>query len=103
MNTTTNNLQNLAKRDAHRLAQKVSLLAMASLVLVWQWSSKLIDLATPDEVMATLLMGLLAYLVARRAAHAMLAATGHADDELMSIFLLDDAHPTDSHNPAHCG
>ena len=99
---TTSLLQNLARRDAHRLAQKVSVLAMASLVLLCQWSSKLSGVATPDAAMATLIIGVLVYIVANRAARAMLTDPWQSEDELTLMFVPDDGHQADSRRMGHC-
>ena len=103
MHHTTSLLQNLAQRDAHRLAQKVSVLAMASLVLLCQWSSKLIAIATPDEAMVTLLVGVLAYVIAHRTVRSLVAADRYFEEELTLMFAIDEQHPADARSLGNCG
>jgi hypothetical protein len=102
MTTTASLIQSLAQRDAHRLAQKVSVLAMASLVLLCQWSSKVIAIATPDEAMMTLIMGVLVYLVAKRAARAGLTGDRQSEEELMLMFVIDDQHQASTLSMGSC-
>ena len=87
---TSTLLQNLTQRDAHRLAQKISVLVMASLVMACQWAQGIIDVATPDEAMATIVAGVLAYLIANRAAHSLITADHHCEDDLLHLFVIVD-------------
>lgn len=87
---TTTLLQNFARRDAHRLAQKVSLLVMASLVFACQWAQGIFDIATADEAIVTIGMGLLAYLIANRMAHALIAEDHlHFEDDFFHLSVID--------------
>jgi hypothetical protein len=92
MTQTTSFLQNLARRDAHRLAQKISVLAMVGLVLLCQWTSALQGVATPDALMATLLVGLLAYALANRVTRSLVGANRCSEEELLLMFVIDDLH-----------
>ena len=90
MTRTKTLLQNFARRDAHQLAQKISLLVMASLVLACQWAQGIVEVAAPDEAMVTIVVGVLAYVIANRAAQSLLTTNRHSDDELLSMFLIVD-------------
>jgi hypothetical protein len=90
MTNTTSFLQNLARRDAHRLAQKVSLLVMASLVLLCQLTSAFSGIATPDAIMATLLVGVFAYVIANRAVQSLVADSHYSEEEWLHMFVIVD-------------
>jgi hypothetical protein len=84
-------LQNFARRDAHKLAQKFSLLTMASWVLACQWAHGLADMALPDAAMVTIIVGLLAYATVNTLARLRFAANDYAQDELLQMFVIVDA------------
>jgi hypothetical protein len=87
---TTTLLQSYARSDAHRLAQKISLLAMASWMLACHWAQGLTDIATPDEAMVTVILGLLAYVTANHATRLRFAANSHSEDEWLHMFVIVD-------------
>jgi len=89
MTHTTTLLQNFARRDAHRLAQKVSLLVMASLVFACQWAQGIVEVATPDEAMMTIVVGVLAYLIANRAAQSLIAVDHPSEEDFFHLFAFD--------------
>ena len=80
-------LHNFARRDAHRISQKVSLLVMLGLVVICQWAQGLINIAMPDEAMVIIVVGVLAYVIANRAAQYMLTTDRRSEEELLSMFV----------------
>jgi hypothetical protein len=89
MTHSTTLLQNFAQRDAHRLAQKVSLIVMASLVLACQSAQGIVDIAMPDEVMMAIVVGVIAYLIGNRAAHSLISADHHSEEDFYHLFAVD--------------
>ena len=83
-------LQDFARRDTHRLAQKISLLAMAIWMLACHWAQGLADIATPDVAMATIILGLLAYVTVNHATRLRFAANSHSEDEWPHMFVIVD-------------
>jgi hypothetical protein len=59
------------------------------LVLACQWAQGIVDVATPDEAMLTLVVGVLAYLSANRAAHSLITADHRFEDEFFHLSVLD--------------
>jgi hypothetical protein len=82
-------LQNFARRDAHRLAQRVSLLVMASLLLACQWAQGIIDIATADQAIVTIGLGLLAYLIVNRTAQSLIEEDHHFEDDFFHLSVID--------------
>lgn len=86
---TTTLLQNFARRDAHKLAQKISLVAMATWMLACHWAQRLADITTPDEAMVTIIVGVLAYVTTNHAVRLRVADV-HSDEEWRHMFVIVD-------------
>jgi hypothetical protein len=63
---------------------------MASLVLACQWAQGIIDLATPDEAIATIVLGVIAYVIANRAMQSLVTADSHSEDDYLHMFVIVD-------------
>jgi hypothetical protein len=87
---TNTSLQNVAHRDAHRMAQKVSLLVMASWLLACHWAQEVVAVAMPDTVMLTIIVGLLTYVMANHVARLRFTANNYSEDEWLHMFVMVD-------------
>lgn len=90
MPRSTSLSKNFALRDAHRVAQKISLLFMAMWLLACQRLQALVKVAMPDAVMVMIIVGLIAYVTVNYVVRTRTATNNYSEDEwLHAIDIVD--------------